>query len=118
MIAEMRSYIFRCRSPRRPPHELVTYHLDYSNSLLHDNPQYQQQRLKVLNAAARVVRQLPKYSHIFTCVEKLTLSLVTAQISSNLQDHFVGFQGCTWSATFVRVWMGGGGGGVQMSLVS
>ena len=46
-------------------HALITCHLDYCNALLHDIPQYQQQRLqKILNASARLVCRLPKYCHI------------------------------------------------------
>jgi len=53
-------------------HTLVTCHLDYCNALLYDIPQYQQQRLqKVLNAAARVVCQLPKYCHITPVLKHL-----------------------------------------------
>ena len=53
-------------------HSLVTCHLDYCNALLHDIPQYQQQRLqKVLNAAARFVYQLPKFCHITPVLKAL-----------------------------------------------
>ena len=46
-------------------HAFVTSHLDYCNSLLAGIPQYQLQRLqKVLNAAARLIYQSPRHSHI------------------------------------------------------
>ena len=46
-------------------HAFVTSHLDYCNSLLAGIPQYQLQRLqKVLNAAARLIYQIPRHSHI------------------------------------------------------
>ena len=46
-------------------HAFVTSHLDYCNSLLAGIPQYQLQKLqKVLNAAARLIYQSPRHSHI------------------------------------------------------
>jgi hypothetical protein len=46
-------------------HAFVTSHLDYCNSLLYGLPKCQIDRLqKVLNAAARVIRIIPRYSHI------------------------------------------------------
>ena len=46
-------------------HAFVTSHLDYCNSLLAGIPQYQLQRLqKVLNAAARLIHQISRHSHI------------------------------------------------------
>ena len=46
-------------------HAFVTSHLDYCNYLLAGIPQYQLQRLqKVLNAAARLIYQSPRHSHI------------------------------------------------------
>ena len=53
-------------------HALVTCHLDYCNTSLHDIPQYQQQRLqKILNASARLVCRLPKYCHISPVLKDL-----------------------------------------------
>ena len=46
-------------------HAFVTSHLNYCNSLLYGVPKSQMHRLhKVLNAAARVTQQVPKYSHL------------------------------------------------------
>ncbi|XP_068735345.1 uncharacterized protein [Montipora capricornis] len=46
-------------------HAFVTSHLDYCNSLLFDVPKYQIDRLqKVLNAAARLIFNIPKFDHI------------------------------------------------------
>ena len=46
-------------------HAFVTCHLDYCDSLLYGIPQYQCDRLqRVLNAAARVVCIVSRYSHI------------------------------------------------------
>ena len=48
-----------------PIHGFVTSHLDYGNSLLYGVPKCQIDRLqKVLNVAARVTQQVPRYSHI------------------------------------------------------
>ena len=53
-------------------HALITCHLDYCNALLHDTPQYQQQRLqKTSNASARLVCRLPKYCHISPVLKDL-----------------------------------------------
>ena len=53
-------------------HALVTCHLDYCNTLLHDVSQYQQQRLqRVLNAAAQLICRLPKYCHITPVLKDL-----------------------------------------------
>jgi len=46
-------------------HAFVTSHIDYCNSLLYNIPKYQLERLqKIMNAAARIVYYLPRYSHI------------------------------------------------------
>ena len=53
-------------------HALVTSHLDYCNSLLYGIPQYQFDRLqRILNAAARVVCQVPRFEHITPSLKKL-----------------------------------------------
>ena len=53
-------------------HALVTSHLDYCNSLLYGIPQYQFNRLqRILNAAARVVCQVPRFEHITPSLKKL-----------------------------------------------
>lgn len=53
-------------------HAFVTSHLDYCNSLFYGIPQYQFNRLqRVLNAAARVVCLIPKYSHITPVMKTL-----------------------------------------------
>ena len=53
-------------------HALVTSHLDYCNSLLYALPQYQfNRRQRILNAAARVVRQILKFEHITASLKRL-----------------------------------------------
>ena len=53
-------------------HAFVTSHLDYCNSLLYVVPMCQIDRLqKVLNAAARVTRQVPRYKHLTPVLKSL-----------------------------------------------
>ena len=53
-------------------HALVTSHRDYCNLLLYGVPKCQIDRLqKVLNAAARVTQQVPRYSHITPVLKSL-----------------------------------------------
>lgn len=53
-------------------HAFVTSHLDYCNSLLYGVPKFQIDRLqKVLNAAARVTQQVPRYSRITPVLKSL-----------------------------------------------
>ena len=53
-------------------HAFVTSHLDYCNSLLYGVPKCQIDRLqKVLNAAARVTQQVPRYSHVTPALKSL-----------------------------------------------
>ena len=53
-------------------HAFVTSHLDYCNFLLYGVPKCQIDRLgKVLNAAASVTQQVPRYSHIIPVLKSL-----------------------------------------------
>ena len=46
-------------------HSLVTVHIDYCNSLLYGMPDSTLFRLqKVLNTTARILKKIPKFSHI------------------------------------------------------
>ena len=58
-------------------HAFVTSHLDYCNSLLYGVPKSQMHRLhKVLNAAARVTEQVPRYSHLTPVLKSLHWLLI------------------------------------------
>ena len=47
-------------------HAFVTVRIDNSNSLLYGLPKYNLDRLqKILNTAARILRRVPKFPHIF-----------------------------------------------------
>ena len=53
-------------------HAFVTSHLDYCNSLLYGVPKCQMDLLqKVLNAAAHVTQQVPRYSYITPVLKSL-----------------------------------------------
>ena len=69
-------------------HALVTCHPDYCNSPSFRIPYYQIQRLQcVLNAAARVVCLVPKFSHITQSTKRF--ALVTGEISYYIQVYKV-----------------------------
>jgi len=55
-------------------HAFVTSYLDYCNSLLYAVPKCQRDRLqKVLNPAARVTQQVPRYSHLTPVLKSLPI---------------------------------------------
>lgn len=70
-IRQIRKFL-SVESSKTLVHAFITSHLDYCNSLLAGLPQYQYDRLqKILNAAARMVSLLPKFSHVTPVLMKL-----------------------------------------------
>ena len=98
-LKSLQGFSWSVSSPNPFPmgHAFVCYRIDYCNSLLIDIPKSRMSPLKlVLNAAARLIARLTRFSHISTFMtENLQRLQSIARIRCKIISFFISFSGQT-----------------------